>query len=428
MRWFSGGVGPCALVAGGALLLSAFESAARAEEPGEFLRAVESSRQVAAEALRRSVQVEIEAARKSMADDPQAVIDSLKRLNDHVLGSADLSATERAELHQQVGAALQEAARRSVERDNAAQDRFASEAAARERQHALAAIESRQMRIDQLTKRIHSLLKEDRFELAEEAASIAAEMAGPAESFKASLPLNTRTAKYARDAAVTRAERQKGMVATLHSAEVAHVPQSDEPPIVYIDAAQWQELSQRRGKYSTDMYEEKPAEARIRAALDEVTELEFAETPLGDIVSYLKDRHGIEIQLDTKSLDEIGGGSDTPVTIQVRGVTLRSALRLLLRQLDLTYTVQDEVLLITTPETAAAMIVPHEYRVGDIVLPIQNLSGFGQLGSGNNNTLFGPNPGQNQSFNNQNQNQNNFLPFNNNRNGNPFGQDANNIF
>ena len=36
----------------------------------------------------------------------------------------------------------------------------------------------------------------------------------------------------------------------------------------------------------------------------------------------------------------------------MKGITLRSALRLMLHELSLTYIIQDEVLLITTPEEA----------------------------------------------------------------------------
>ena len=63
----------------------------------------------------------------------------------------------------------------------------------------------------------------------------------------------------------------------------------------------------------------------------------FIETPLCDVIDYLKDHHHIEIQLDNKALGDVGIGSDTPVTKNIKGTTLRSALRLLLHELNLTY-------------------------------------------------------------------------------------------
>lgn len=90
------------------------------------------------------------------------------------------------------------------------------------------------------------------------------------------------------------------------------------------------------------------AEQKIEAALGSPTKLEFIETPLGDVVDFLEDHYGIEIQIDTKALADVGIATDTPITKSPKGISLRSALRLMLRELDLTYVIQDEVLLITT--------------------------------------------------------------------------------
>lgn len=421
------GVGACALVAVTIAAGGADARYARADEPGDLLEEAERARRIATEALRREVQVALANVRQPRAVRSTATIDALKRLNDLVLASPDLKAADRHELHEQVTDALRDVNRRAIAEEAAALERLAAATATRDRQNALASITERENRLGQLTDRFNALLDEARYDLAENVAAVAEAASADAARTTASLRLNAGLKRNAHNAAMTRVDRQKGVVDTLYRSEVAHVPQSDEPPIVYIDAAEWQELTLRRGKYSTDMYQESPADARIRKALDEATDLDFVETPLGDAVLFLKDRHGIEIQLDVRALDEIGSSSDVPVTIQARGITLRSALRLLLKQLDLTYVVQDEVLLITTPEKAAAILVPHVYRVGDVVVPIKNFEfsgGFGQLGGGNNNGMFGV--GQNQNGANQ-QNQNNVNPFNN-QNANPFGQNAKNNF
>jgi hypothetical protein len=110
------------------------------------------------------------------------------------------------------------------------------------------------------------------------------------------------------------------------------------------------------------------AAAKIEEQLRSPTELEFQGTPLIDVIDYLKDFHQIEIQLDTKALTDVGIGSDTPVTKNLKGITLRSALRLMLRELNLTYLIRDEVLLITTPEEAEGRMVTEFYEVGDLVV------------------------------------------------------------
>ena len=113
--------------------------------------------------------------------------------------------------------------------------------------------------------------------------------------------------------------------------------------------------------------EQGEAANRIFATLDEDTTLEFIETPLSDVVDYLSELHDINILLDTKALEEVGLGSDTPITRNLKGISLRSALRLMLRDLELTYVVADEVLQITTPEQASELTQLSVYNVGPML-------------------------------------------------------------
>ncbi|MCH7729430.1 MAG: hypothetical protein IH991_23580, partial [Planctomycetes bacterium] len=94
------------------------------------------------------------------------------------------------------------------------------------------------------------------------------------------------------------------------------------------------------------------AEAKILNALEDETSMAFNKTPLSEAIEFLKDYHKIEIHLDAKALEDAGIESDTPVTRNIKGITLRSALKLMLRDLDLTFIIKDEILQITTPEVA----------------------------------------------------------------------------
>ena len=95
---------------------------------------------------------------------------------------------------------------------------------------------------------------------------------------------------------------------------------------------------------------------RVREALDQPTRMEFVDIPLQDAVNFLKDFHQIEIQLDNRALEGAGVGSDTPISRNLEWhCALKSALRILLSDLDLAYVVQDDVLLITTQDKASEM-------------------------------------------------------------------------
>ena len=108
--------------------------------------------------------------------------------------------------------------------------------------------------------------------------------------------------------------------------------------------------------------------ARIEAALNGPTEVNFVDAPLQEVIDSLKELHEIEIQIDSKALEDVGIGIDSPVTVNLKGITLRSALNLTLRKLSLTWLIKDEVLLITTPEEADLQLTTKVYDVADLVV------------------------------------------------------------
>lgn len=91
--------------------------------------------------------------------------------------------------------------------------------------------------------------------------------------------------------------------------------------------------------------------------------LEFKDSPLEEVVRFLQDEYGIPIQLDTPALDEIGLGPDEPVTVSFHDISLRSALRLMFKTLQITYVINNEVLIITTPEEAETQLVTCVYDI-----------------------------------------------------------------
>ncbi|MGD9721959.1 MAG: hypothetical protein AB7O59_10405 [Pirellulales bacterium] len=113
--------------------------------------------------------------------------------------------------------------------------------------------------------------------------------------------------------------------------------------------------------------DDRELEERIQTALKTPTHMEFVETPLQDAVDYLKDLHGIEIQLDSKALEDEGIGSDTPMTRSLKGLSLDSSLRLLLEPLDLTFVVRHGVLEITTHDAVKKMIELRVYSVQNLI-------------------------------------------------------------
>ena len=139
-----------------------------------------------------------------------------------------------------------------------------------------------------------------------------------------------------------------------------------------------------------DLSASSKAEERIQAALRETLKarLVYEEQPLNEILELLAEDYEIPIVFDHAGLNELAISPDTEVTVNLQNISLRSALNHMLRQPgleDLTYTVEDEVLLITTVEKANESLKVKVYPVADLVLPIQNLGlggGGGGMGGG----------------------------------------------
>src|SRR4029077_4314821 len=96
----------------------------------------------------------------------------------------------------------------------------------------------------------------------------------------------------------------------------------------------------------------------------------------------LQDEYGIPIQIDGPALADAGLTPQEPMTVNLHNIALRSALKLMLKDHKLTYIIQDEVLIITTPEQAETQLVAKVYPVADLMLPIQIPSIGGGLGGG----------------------------------------------
>ena len=107
------------------------------------------------------------------------------------------------------------------------------------------------------------------------------------------------------------------------------------------------------------------AEVHIRGKLQRPVSLEFHETPLDQVLESLAGTLDDTIVMDQKAMDDASIATDTPITTRLRGMPARDALRWILRNAGLTYMVQGEALVVTTPDAA------------DCQLPIRLHSGRG---------------------------------------------------
>jgi hypothetical protein len=359
---------------------------------GELLEAVERENALVRQMVAGEVEQLVRAARDEMQEHPLAVERALKLFMERVQRTPGLDGAARAELRAPLEAAARAANALAATRD-AVEEQAGRARAARDAQRRVAEGLTRdEQRVGQLIDRFTSLMEEGRYTAADGMATAdLREMAGGRAVSAAAAEVARHTGAALANLERRRA-RQKAVIDALAPVEFSFTPFADDEPFVMPDAETWEALSLRRRPYATqsDLKRDTAAEARIRAELEEPTAVSVEAMPLEDVVDYLKDLHGVEIQLDARALDEAGIGSAEPITIDTKGISLRSALRLMLRQLDLTYVVKDEVILITSTDEAAAELVTKVYPVSDLVIPISSTALPVGLGNSTSSMINGP--------------------------------------
>ena len=180
---------------------------------------------------------------------------------------------------------------------------------------------------------------------------------------------------------------------TMQDVARANVPFPDGKVIEYPDADRWRRLSERRieryGK-AVDLLDRDPKTKSILAKLNEPVSMNFKnETPLEDVLNYIKNAtqgpndSGIPIYVDPVGLQEAEKTMTSPVTLDLEGVPLKTTLRLLLKQLGLTFTVKDGMLTITSESSEDQPTEIRVYPVADLsIIPFSLMGGGGGGGMG----------------------------------------------
>jgi type II secretory pathway component GspD/PulD (secretin) len=167
-----------------------------------------------------------------------------------------------------------------------------------------------------------------------------------------------------------RAQKEEGAVTAFQEVDLASVadPQVQLNGIQYV--RNWKELTKERLRMNAKLEPKKSSkDLAIAAKLRDPVSLNMDKQPLGEAITFLANYTGLNIVLDPKALNDENVTSGSPVTLTANNIKLETALKLLLKPLGLTYKVEDEVLLITSPQASFAQTFPKTYYVGDLVMP-----------------------------------------------------------
>lgn len=354
---------------------------------GDLLDRVELERRVFVEMLSKEIQNTLIDSRAQMTTNPDQAIQDLKLSLESVQRVADLDAGKRAELVSKLRNALKEAHYQASLKDELD----------RQRQEELAASRAQQLINDRLTRRIqrekqlmdqfNALVDERRYIEAQEVAQIVEEI----DPNGVTPRVATHWARFKRHEylmAAARSARWQASWDAWYQIELTHIPFPDNPPIVYPDADVWEELTKRRERWSSvDLSAQSKAEERIQSALRSPLKRRWSydgET-MDVIMEEIEEEYEIPIVFDKAALDEVAISPESEVSIDIDNVSLRSALNIMFKEPgleDLTYVIDDEVLLITTNDQADATLKVKVYPVADLVLPVETPPLIGGAGGG----------------------------------------------
>ncbi|MBS7337348.1 MAG: hypothetical protein KIG81_05765, partial [Thermoguttaceae bacterium] len=371
----------------------------RAGEKAELLEASEANVAVLTQQLKTHVNVVTSEARKLAKTDPDGALQDVKLTINSVKNDTILSPADRQVLLSDLAATgefIKAAAEQKAVRDYAAQQNIA---VVESQNKARAAALSNQTKVVEIMKRFEALVKESKFVLAAEAAKAAAEV-----SPNNALPTQARNVAFLADAysenQYLRIWRQKKLLDTLMSVERAHVPVSDEPPITYPDPEVWNNLTKvRREKYGQANLTGSAEEQRIAKALNikvDVNGGPDADLTLEDWIDDIKrqlreEGQDINIVFDSLNMEDAAGpASSLNINEQLTNITLRKALKIVLRPHELDFCILDDALYITTqdeiknnPDISTSLQL---YGVADLIMQPNQMGAYGgtQMGGGNN--------------------------------------------
>ncbi len=350
-------------------------------DTGDLLKDEENARRRAAQAVESQVNATIARAKAISGKDPISAKGSLMALLEELDQNVNLDPGIARTLDARVRAQLQttsEAEVRYLERIAREEAVRASAAAS---QRLLAESERRDTALKQLVESFNFLMSQGRYLEASQ------EIAPEVEALSPNTPLASATfleSSLLANESLLRAafrRREQGWIDSMRGVEEAAVPFAGVPPIVYPPAEVWNALSARRKeRYGSINLAADAAEEKIYRALRETTDVDFQGLSLKAVMDEFAAKHGIDIHINEVGLDDAGHSADEPVTLSLSSATLRSALRIILKPLDLTYVIRDGILHITSNDDAEREPINKIYPVGDLVVPPMSGGGMGGMG------------------------------------------------
>jgi len=368
-----------------------------------------------AEVRRQQVTADVEGRLREAQDlavrkSPQAALNTLRLAQSVVRGADDLPEGDRDALDRRIQAQMLSTVRAEERNDAERAEALRREAMAHQRSRALEDLSRNQDTVETMMAQFDTLMAQGQYStlyngglgdiaastapfgdarlLAQKARALDPESTAPRAGMS-----TAQTTGFLAQGLAFEGLKENRFMHSLQDVDRAAIPFPDTQVIQHPEAEHWRGLSERRIKRygnATDLFDRDAKTKAILAKLEEPISMSFAnETPLEDVLKYIRSASqgpndsGIPIYVDPVSLQEVERTLQSPVQLDLEGVPLKTTLRLLLKQLGLTYTVKNGVVMITSEDSKDQPTEVRVYPIADLaIIPMSLISGSGGGGMG----------------------------------------------
>jgi hypothetical protein len=326
---------------------------AAAQENRDLLKDVQQRMQLEVQRAEKELADVKAEARVAARDNPAKAVALLDALRDKIAANPDLPTAKREEMLRSLKLSIDAYKLRAEDLRSAPPPTPAPSVRAQEENRKKEDAERLQRQLDKLDR----LRREGRNE---EALIVAAEIARDYPDNPAAQAERIRTSVVkARDAdADVRAKREMAFLRIGQSIDESSIPQAED--IRFPD--NWEEITKKRSKMNIT-----PEEAKVLKALNSPVTIDLKDSTLEAVVNYLKDKTGVEINVPKLILEERNITYQTPVSVSLKDVTLRTVLKKVLADVGLTYIVKEGAIQVTTEERAKQTLTVRTYYIGDLL-------------------------------------------------------------
>lgn len=336
------------------------------------------------QSLNNTVNVAIANAEKLMVERPDLALQELKLMKAEIMQATDIPPNVRNKIVERIENKMRSAYRQGTIMETRRVEEETIEAERISKALVLDNIFRREEKAKQLMERFNALIAEQQYVQAEMSAEAARPLI-PYSQVPGTAAFYAQGNQRINQVDELRILRERAILDNFMLAERISIPLSDEPPMLWPDPEIWNALSERRKDRYDVVDVSNPSESalKIKKALDStMTYAPEGEESLGQFLESIRDRYGINVDVDRRALEEIEVNADSTIDdVAYTGLPLRIVLKRVLSLLseDLAYTIEDDILLITSKDNIKADIVKI-YQIAELLQT--GGGGMGGMGGG----------------------------------------------